>query len=55
MLLDLGGAGQNLNRLGFVSDINEGSGRIGRAANLPVDDEDYNFFGRHKRICHHKG
>ena len=52
MLLDLGGAGQNLNRLGTTA--TEGSGRFGRAANIPVDDEDYSY-GRHVHICSNRG
>jgi hypothetical protein len=52
MLLDLGGAGQNMNSLGIHA--TEGSGRFGRGANLPWDDEDYHM-GRHVHICHNRG
>ena len=52
MLLDLGGAGQNMNSLGLRA--TEGSGRFGRGANLPWDDEDYRM-GRHVHICHNRG
>ena len=55
MLLDLGGAGQNMNSLGVATTVaTEGSGRFSRAANLPWDDEDYHM-GRHVHICHNRG
>ena len=51
LLLDLGGAGQNMKSLGIAT---EGSGRFNRAANLPWDDEDYHM-GRHVHICQNRG
>ena len=59
MLLDLGGAGQNMNSLGGRLATGrlatEGSGRFGRATNLPWDDEDYHNMGRHVHICRNRG